>query len=45
MSKPKNQMRYLNVDRYLLKKQPIVVDDIIHLEMKMNRLLIRNSQD
>ncbi len=39
MSKPKNQMRYLNVDRYLLKKQPIVVDDIIHLEMKMKSII------
>lgn len=39
MSKPKNQMRYLNVDRYLLKKQPITTQNLANLELMMKTLL------
>ena len=39
MSKPKNQMRYLNVNRYLLHKQSIISEDTIVLEKKMKAIL------
>ncbi|TNF09681.1 MAG: glycosyl hydrolase [Bacillota bacterium] len=39
MSKPKNQMRYLNVNRYLLHKQSIVSEDTSLLEKKVQDIL------
>jgi glucan 1,3-beta-glucosidase len=39
MSKPKNQMKYLNVNRYLLHKQSQVSDNIEELEDKMETIL------
>jgi exo-beta-1,3-glucanase (GH17 family) len=39
MSKPKNQMRYLNVNRYLLHKQSIVSEDTSFLEKKVQDIL------
>jgi exo-beta-1,3-glucanase (GH17 family) len=41
MSKPKNQMRYLNVNRYLLHKQSIISEDTLELEKKMKDILDR----
>lgn len=41
MSKPKNQMRYLNVNRYLLHKQSIISEDVSELEKKMKAILDR----
>jgi exo-beta-1,3-glucanase (GH17 family) len=39
MSKPKNQMRYLNVNRYLLHKQSTISEDVFELEKKMKSIL------
>jgi exo-beta-1,3-glucanase (GH17 family) len=39
MSKPKNQMRYLNVNRYLLNKQSNVSENIEELEQKVQDIL------
>lgn len=39
MSKPKNAMRYLNVNRYLLHKQPIISEDKAELELKVQHIL------
>ena len=39
MSKPKNAMRYLNVNRYLLHKQPIISEDKAELESKVQHIL------
>lgn len=39
MSKPKNQMRYLNVNRYLLNRQSMISEDVSELEKKMKDLL------
>lgn len=39
MSKPKDKMRYLNVNRYLLNKQPIISEDRSELEKKMKEIL------
>ncbi|RJX26448.1 MAG: glycosyl hydrolase [Acholeplasma sp.] len=39
MSKPKNQMRYLNVDRYLLNKHPIISENVKELEDKVKAIL------
>lgn len=39
MSKPKNQMRYLNVNRYLLNKQSNVSENIEELESKVEEIL------
>ena len=39
MSKPKNQMRYLNVDRYLLTKKAFFNDNIEELENKVQSIL------
>lgn len=39
MSKPKDQMRYLNVNRYLLHKTPITIEDPKHLEKKVQDIL------
>lgn len=39
MSKPKNAMRYLNVNRYLLHKQPIINEDKAELESKVQHIL------
>lgn len=39
MSKPKDQMRYLNVNRYLLHKQPIVSEDKSLLEKRVKDIL------
>ena len=39
MSKPKDQMRYLNVNRYLLHKQPIVSEDKSVLEKRVKDIL------
>jgi len=39
MSKPKNQMRYLNVNRYLLHKQSMISEDTLELEKKMKDIL------
>lgn len=39
MSKPKDQLRYLNVNRYLLHKQPIVSEDKEVLEKKVKDIL------
>ena len=39
MSKPKNQMRYLNVNRYLLNKQSMISEDVSDLEKKMKDIL------
>ncbi len=39
MSKPKNAMRYLNVNRYLLHKQPIISEDQAELESKVQHIL------
>ncbi len=39
MSKPKNQMRYLNVNRYLLHKQSMISEDVSELEKKMKDIL------
>lgn len=40
MSKPKKeQMRYLNVNRYLLNKQSVITEDVSLLEQKVKKLL------
>lgn len=39
MSKPKNAMRYLNVNRYLLHKQPIISEDKAELESKVQHII------
>jgi exo-beta-1,3-glucanase (GH17 family) len=39
VSKPKDQMRYLNVNRYLLHKQPIVSEDKSVLEKRVKDIL------
>jgi exo-beta-1,3-glucanase (GH17 family) len=39
VSKPKNAMRYLNVNRYLLHKQPIINEDKAELESKVQHIL------
>ena len=39
MSKPKNALRYLNVNRYLLHKQPIISEDKAELESKVQHIL------
>jgi hypothetical protein len=39
MSKPKDQMRYLNVNRYLLHKTPIASEDPKRLEKKVQDIL------
>jgi len=39
VSKPKDQMRYLNVNRYLLHKQPIVSEDKSLLEKRVKDIL------
>ncbi len=39
MSKPKDQIKYLNVNRYLLKKQQFDVDDEKELELQVQRIL------
>jgi len=39
VSKPKNAMRYLNVNRYLLHKQPIISEDKAELESKVQHIL------
>jgi exo-beta-1,3-glucanase (GH17 family) len=39
MSKPKEQMRYLNVNRYLLHKQPIISEDKALLEKRAKEIL------
>lgn len=39
MSKPKDQMRYLNVNRYLLHKQSMISEDVSELEKKMKEIL------
>lgn len=40
MSKPKKeQMRYLNVNRYLLNKQSVITEDVSLLELKVKKLL------
>jgi len=39
VSKPKNAMRYLNVNRYLLHKQPIISEDKAELELKVQHIL------
>jgi exo-beta-1,3-glucanase (GH17 family) len=39
MSKPKNQMRYLNVNRYLLNKQSNVSENVEELEQKVQDTL------
>jgi exo-beta-1,3-glucanase (GH17 family) len=39
VSKPKNAMRYLNVNRYLLHKQPIISEDKAELESKVQHII------
>ena len=39
MSKPKNQIRYLNVDSYLLTKKAFFNDNIEELENKVQSIL------
>jgi exo-beta-1,3-glucanase (GH17 family) len=39
VSKPKNEMRYLNVNRYFLHKQPIISEDKAELESKVQHIL------
>lgn len=39
MSKPKDQMKYLNVNRYLLNRQSMVSEDVAVLEKKVKDIL------
>ena len=39
MSKPKNEMKYLNVNRYMMNKQSLISEDKNILEEKMGRIL------
>lgn len=39
MSKPKNKMKYLNVNRYLLNKQSIISENTSVLENEMSKIL------
>jgi len=39
VSKPKNQMRFLNVNRYILKKQSLISENTQDLEEKMYEIL------